>query len=165
MALGIGAKSGAESGLLSMVGYGIGRTIGQAATSAVTGLLGNLGIEITENLVKMCGMATVGTLTIAVFSVYQFAKVKLQGADTHEALIQVGKQAAFSLSMLTVSIAAQGLLGGAAGMIVSMGIGFCIISYSVASTVHQRQFAEELQVYMIEKCKPVFLNSTKEIDF
>lgn len=160
MALGSGVKSGAESGLLSTVGYGLGRTLGQTAASAATGFLANLGVEITENVARMCSMGVVGTLTISVFSVYQFAKLKIQGADTHEALIQVGKQAAFSLSLLAASITVQGLIGGAAGMIVSVGIGFCIVSYSVVSTAYQRQFAEELQIYMIEKDKPIFLDNS-----
>lgn len=157
IAFGSGVKSGMESGLISTVGYGIGRTIGQTATSAVIGLLGNLGIEITENVSMVCNMGIVGVITISVFSAYQFAKLKLQGADTREALLQVGKQAACSLSVLTVSIAVQCAVGGTAGIIVSVGIGFLMVSYSVVSTVHQRQFAEELQIYVIEKCKPVFV--------
>lgn len=157
MALGSGVKSGMESGLISTIGYGVGRTVGQVAVSATTGLLANLGVAITDNIARMCSMGVVGILTISVFSVYQFAKLKMQGVDTRKALIQVGKQAAFSLSLLVISLTVQGILGGAAGIIVSGGIGFCIVSYFLISTACQRQFAEELQIYMIEKCKPVFI--------
>lgn len=144
-----GLKSGAESGILSAVGYGIGRTIG-------SGVLENAGITITENISKMVNMGVVGALTIVVFSTYQFIKLKLKGVATREALIQTGKQALFSLSLLAVSIAAQGIWGGAAGIIVSVSIGFIMITYYVTDAVHQRHFAEKIRIYAIEKCYPSF---------
>lgn len=150
------AKSGVESGMLSAVGYGIGRTIGEVASHAVAGLLQNIGVTITENISKMINMGVVGVLTTAVFSAYQFIKLKIKGVATREALIQVGKQALFSLSLLAVSIVAQGICGGAAGIIVSLSIGIIFITYSVADSVHQRHFAEKIRVYTIEKCCPSF---------
>lgn len=147
-----GLKSGAESGILSAAGYGIGRT----ASQAISGVLKNAGITITENISKMVNMGVVGALTIVVFSTYQFIKLKLKGVATREALIQTGKQALFSLSLLAVSIAAQGIWGGAAGIIVSVSIGVIMITYSVADAVHQRHFAEKIRIYTIEKCYPSF---------
>lgn len=151
-----GIKSGAESGILSAAGYGIGRTIGEVASQAISGVLENAGITITENISKMVNMGVVGALTIVVFSTYQFIKLKLKGVATREALIQTGKQALFSLSLLAVSIAAQGIWGVAAGIIVSVSIGVIMIAYSVADTVHQRHFAEKIRIYTIEKCYPSF---------
>ena len=151
-----GAKGGAESGVLSVIGYGIGRTIGETAVAAVTGLLGNIGIEVTENISKLCSMGVVGTMMVAVFSVYQFAKLKLKGVTTHDAFVQVGKQALFSLSLLVVSIVVQGACGGCAGIIVSTSVGIICVVYSLGTVVHQRHFSEKLQIYMIDKCKPVF---------
>ena len=151
-----GVKSGLESGAISAVGYGIGRTIGEVATHAVSGVLENIGVTITENVSKMVNMGVVGALTIAVFSTYQFVKLKIKGVATKEALIQTGKQALFSLSLLAVSIAAQGIWGGAAGIIVSVSIGIIMITYSVADAIHQRHFAEKIRIYTIEKCYPSF---------
>lgn len=151
-----GLKSGAESGMLSAVGYGIGRTIGEVASQAISGVLKNIGITITENISKMVKMCVVGALTIVVFSIYQFIKLKLKGVATREALIQTGKQALFSLSLLAVSIAAQGIGGVAAGIIVSVSIGVIMITYYVADAVHQRHFAEKIRIYTIEKCYPLF---------
>ena len=151
-----GLKSGAESGILSAVGYGIGRSIGEVASQAISGVLENVGITITENISKMVNMGVVGALTIVVFSTYQFIKLKIKGVATREALIQTGKQALFSLSLLAVSIAAQGIWGGAAGIIVSVSVGIIMITYSVADAVHQRHFAEKIQIYTIEKCYPSF---------
>lgn len=156
LALAEGVKGGLESGLLAGVGYGIGRTIGEVASKAVAGVLENLGITITDNISKMINMGVVGALTVVVFSAYQFIKLKRHGVATKDALIQVGKQALFSLSLLAVSIAAQGIWGGAAGIIVSVSIGIIMITYSVADSVHQRHFAEKIRVYTIEKCYPSF---------
>lgn len=147
-----GLKSGAESGMLSAVGYGIGEVTSQA----ISGVLKNTGITIAENISKMVNMVVVGALTIVVFSTYQFIKLKLKGVATREALIQTGKQALFSLSLLAVSIAVQGIWGGAAVIIVSASIGFIMITYSIVDAVHQRHFAEKIRIYTIGKCYPSF---------
>ena len=154
LALAEGAKGGLESGILAGMGYGIGRTIGEVASKAVAGVLENLGLTITDNISKMINMGVVGALTVVVFSAYQFIKLKRHGVATKNALIQVGKQALFSLSLLAVSIAAQGIWGGAAGIIVSVSVGIIMITYSVVDSVHQRHFAEKIRVYTIEKCYP-----------
>ena len=141
---------------MSAVGYGIGRTIGDIASQAITRIIENIGIAVTENITKMVSMGVVGTLTITVFSVYQFVKLKIKGVSTREALIQTGRQALFSLSILAVSIAAQGVWGGAAGIIVSVSAGIIMITYSVVDSIHQRQFADYIRIYTINKCFPVF---------
>jgi hypothetical protein len=151
-----GVNDGLEAGVLSAVSYGVGRTIGQLATQAVNGFIQNLGVTLTENLTQVINMGVVGGLTIVVFSAYQFIKLKKSGLSTREALVQVGKQALFSISLLAVSMAAQAVLGGAAGIVVSISIGVIFISYSVVTTVHQRQFGEKIRVYTIEQAKPVF---------
>lgn len=157
LALAEGTKGGLESGLLAGVGYGIGRTIGEVASKAFAGVLENLGITITDNISKMINMGVVGVLTVVVFSTYQFIKLKWHGVATKDALIQVGKQALFSLSLLSVSIVVQGIWGGAVGIIVSVSIGIIMITYSVADSVHQRRFAEKIRIYTIEKSYPSFI--------
>jgi len=156
LAIAEGAKAGSEAGILSAFTYGIGRTIGEVATKAVSGLLANLGITITENISKMCNIGVVGALTIAVFSAYQFIKLKRQGIATRDALMQIGKQALFSLSLLAVSLAVQGIWGGPAGIIVSLSFGIILISYTIVDTVKQRRSAEKIRIYVIDKCLPAF---------
>ena len=79
----------------------------------------------------MCTMGTVGAITVAVFSTVQFVKLIYHGECLKSAAIQVGKQALFSLSLLAISIAAQGMWGGPAGIIVSIGTGIVIVSYTM----------------------------------
>lgn len=150
-----GVKSSIESGMLSAVSYTAGRTVGEVATQAIAGTLQNAGLNITENILKMVNMGVVGTLTITIFAVYQFAKLKRSAVTSREALMRVGKQALFSLSLLAVSIAAQGVWGGPAGIIVSVSIGIILISYSTISSMHQRNFSELVRVYTIEKYRPL----------
>lgn len=151
-----GSKSGISSGVQALAGYGIGRTVGAIASNALEGILSNVGLEITENISKMCSMGAIGAITIAVFSAVQFAKLIYKGESLKNATIQVGKQALFSLSLLAVSIAAQGIFGGPAGIIVSVSSGIIFVTYSVADIVHQRHYSEKLKIYMIDKCKPIF---------
>lgn len=151
-----GGKSGITSGAQSLIGYGLGRTIGQVASLALEHFLSNVGIEITENISKMCSMGTVGAITIAVFSTCQFISLIVKGESLKEAAIKTGKQALFSLSLLAVSIAAQGIWGDSAGIIVSVSVGIILITYSITDTVHKRLFSEKIREYMINKSKPVF---------
>lgn len=156
LAIAEGAKAGAESGAMSAVSYGIGRTIGQIAVRASANMLENIGITITENITQMVNMGVVGTMTIAVFSMYQFIKLKRNGLETKSALMQTGKQALISLSLLAMSIVAQGVWGGAAGMIVSISIGVIIVSYSALDSIYQRNLTERIRKYTIEQCYPAF---------
>lgn len=151
-----GGKAGVTAGLQSAAGYGIGKTIGQIASNGLQGLVAESITEVTENVVKMCNMAAVGTVTILVFSTVSFIKMIHKGESLKTAAIQVGKQTLFSLSLLAVGIAAQGIFGGAAGMIVSVGTGIIFVTYAIMDANHQRQMGERLKVYMIEKCKPNF---------
>lgn len=151
-----GGRAGVSSGTQAVAGYGIGRTIGAIASNALEGILSNLGVEITENISKMCSMGAIGAITIAVFSTVQFVKLLYKGESLKNTAIQVGKQALFSLSLLAVSIAVQGVFGGPAGIIVSVSSGIFFVTYSVADIVHQRNYSDKLKTYMIDKCKPVF---------
>lgn len=158
-----GGKSGITSGAQSVVGYSIGRTLGQTATHAIEGLLSNAGFEITANISQMCTMGTVGAITISVFSAVQFVKLIYHGESLKSAAIQVGKQALFSLSLLSISIAAQGLWGGPAGVIVSIGTGIVLVSYMVTDAIHQRTFTEECHIKTIEEYARLTMRHLNEL--
>ncbi|KLU64455.1 hypothetical protein DEAC_c36570 [Desulfosporosinus acididurans] len=152
-----GAKAGIEGAGLGVVNHLISRSIGEIATGALQGVLGNIGITVTENVSKMCKMGVVGGLAIVVFSVYQFTKLKIMGYNTKECIIRVGKQAAFSITLLVVSIVAQGFWGGAAGIIVSMSVGFVVLIYKTSMSIHDKNIAKRIHIYTIEKNFPHFL--------
>ena len=149
-----GLSGSVESGALAAVSFGVGRTLGESAKQAI---IGHLGTIATDNIIKMVDMGVIGGLSILVFSVYQFTKLKLSGVATRQALVQVGKQALISLSVLAVSIAAQGVFGGAAGIIVATAAGLITVTYSAADAVHQRKFAERIRIYTIEQYAPYFV--------
>ena len=92
-------------------------------------------------------------------------KLIYRGECLKSAAIQVGKQALFSLSLLAISIAAQGMWGGPAGIIVSIGTGIVIVSYTIADAVHQRTFAEECHIKTIEEYGRLALRHLNELQF
>lgn len=149
-----GIKSGAITAVIGGISYGLTRTIGEVAVGALTSTLTNLGIEVTKNIAKLCSMSTIGMLSIILFSTYQFVQLKRMGYGTMDALIRVGKQALFSLTVLFVTIVAQGLWGGHAGLIVSTSIGLVVVSYKTIQTAHNRLISKEIQLYTINKCCP-----------
>lgn len=140
------AKGTVETGAMSAVGYLIGR--GAAYT------LQKIGVDIASNLGMVLNMAVIGVLTIAVFSAYQYWKLRRAGMYMSEALSTIGKQVAFSLAILTVSIIAQGVWGGIAGIIVSTSAGLLFLTYSVVVSTHQRKIGNLLREFTIEQYKP-----------
>jgi hypothetical protein len=151
-----GSKTGLETMSVSLINHVITRGIGEAVSSALQGFVQNLGFTVTDNIIKMCNMGTVGTISICIFSVYQFAKLKAMGYETKECLLRTGKQAAFSFSVLAISLIAQGVWGGAAGIIVSISIGLIVLSYKVCLNIHDKQLLEKMRIYTIEKTCPYF---------
>ncbi len=151
-----GAKAGVESAFLGAINHVIVRGIGETATNALQGMAQNIGFTVTENLTRMCNMAVIGGMTILVFSVYQFCKLKLMGYGTKECLIRVGKSAAYSLTVLVLSIIAQGLWGGYAGIVVSVGIGFIVLIYKLGQTRYSKELIERIRLYSIRKYEPDF---------
>lgn len=151
-----GAKAGLQGATLGVVNHILARSIGELASKALQGVLQNIGVSVTDNVVKMCNMGVVGFMAITVFSVYQFAKLKRMGYGTKECLIRVGKQAAFSTAVLIISIIAQGIWGGPAGIIVSMSIGLIVLTYKVSASIHDKKLMESIRIYTINKSLPSF---------
>lgn len=151
-----GLKTGLSSALIGGISYGITRTIGEIVTESLTNSISNVGIQITKNIAKMCSMGSIGLLSILIYSTYQFVQLKRKGYATKDALIRVGKQALFSLTVLFASILAQGIWGGHAGLVVSTSVGLIVISYKCVQTVHMKVIAEKIQIYTIIKCCPVY---------
>ena len=149
-----GGNVGAESAIMATVGHVVGRTIGELTAKVTEGVFNNFGMVVTDNIMKMCNMASIGVITITVFSIYQFTKLKLAGYSTKECIIRTAKGTLFSLLTLTISIIAQGIWGGAAGVIVSTSIGLICISYTLATTVHDRKLTEAIEVFIINKSMP-----------
>ena len=151
----VSAKTAIEGAVLGVVNHLVVRGIGEMATNALQGVVGNLGLTITDNIVKMCNMAVFGGLAIVVFSVYQFTKLKLLGYNTKECLLRVGRSAAFSSTILLISIVSQGIWGGHVGIIVSISIGFIVLTYKVIDNQRNKRIGEQVRIYMIQKCEPL----------
>lgn len=149
-----GGKVGLEGMAFGVIGHIASRTIGEMATSAMTGLFANMGVELTENLAKACNMGVVGAVIIVTSSIYQFVRLKRAGCSTEECLARVGKQALVSVSSLAVTVIVQATYGGSAAIAVCIGISAIVLSYSVYQTYHNKVLAERIQDYVIEKSYP-----------
>lgn len=152
----VGSKVGIEGAGLGIMNHLITRGIGEMATNALQGVANNLGIIVTDNIAYMCNMAIMGGLAIIVFSMYQFVKLKHQGYNTKECLLRVGKSAAFSATVLILSLVAQYIWGGFAGIVVSISIGVVVLVYKFRESKHQKYLSEQIRMYTIEKYQPVY---------
>lgn len=143
--------NGAAFGLINHIGT---RLIGDIATNAMTGLLSNCGIQITENITKACNMGIAGSIAIITFTVYQFIQLKKSGISTKDALCSVGKGAIVSVSSLAVTVLVQAAYGGPAALAVSIGIGAIMLSYSMYNVYHDKKLMNKIHYYTINKSYP-----------
>lgn len=151
-----GAKTGLLGAAFGVVNHILVGGIGELASRALQGVLQNIGVSVTDNIVRMCNMGVVGFMAIAVFSVYQFAKLRLMGYGTKDCLIRVGNQATFSTAVFIASIIAQGAWGGPYGIVAALGISFIVLIYKVSLTIHGKKLMEDIRVYIIKKSYPSF---------
>lgn len=152
-----GGKAGFEGAAFGLINHIGTRLVGDIATNAMTGLLSNFGIEITENITKACNMGIAGSIAIITFSVYQFFRLKRNGVSTKDALCTVGKGALISVASLAVTVAVQAAFGGPAALAVSIGIGAVVLSYSMYNVYHDKKLMSKIHCYTIEKSYPLIL--------
>lgn len=150
-----GGQAGAEGMAFGLINHVASRVIGETTMNAMTGLLSNVGIEITENITKACNMGVVGSIAIVTFSVYQFIKLRREGYNTGESFSRVGRQVMVSVSSLAVTVIVQATYGGAAALAVGIGISVVLLSYSMYQTQHNKLLMEKIQSYAIEKSYPL----------
>lgn len=149
-----GGKVGIEGMAFGVIGHIASRTIGEMATSAMTGLFANMGVELTENLMKACNMGVVGAVIIVTSSIYQFVRLKRAGCSTAECFARIGKQALVSVGSLAVMIVFQASFGSGPVAIVGISISAIALSYSLYQAYHNKLLAEKIQGYVIDKSYP-----------
>lgn len=138
-----GGIGGIESAAIVAAGYGMG-----LLTSS---LLQNAGINLASKAGQLLNGTAAGMLSILMVSVYQLANVQLEGDLDAQILGQVGCNAAYSASVLAVSMIAQSLLGGSAGILVSTAAGAVLYLAEIAKTVKEKQMQGRLREYAIEQ--------------
>ena len=146
-----GGAAGLEGAALSIVSYGVSRLVGDMVTSALTGVLTKLGVDVTENITKACNMGAVGGIVIIATSIYSYIKLRRQGVNSKDALSTVGKQFLISVSSLAVTVIVQSVYGGPAAIAVGIGISAIMLSYSMYNIYHNKQLADKIQLYTINK--------------
>lgn len=153
-----GAKQGGVGMASSAGSAAIGLTIGKTLTDAITKkIVDCIAVKSVENIGKMVNIGVVGSLTVIAFSIYEFARLKRMGYSTKESLIRVGKSAALSMVLIVLSVVAQGIWTGPAGMVVSIVAGIVVTGYSLAKIVIDKETSKRITYYTIALSKPSFI--------
>lgn len=142
-------RAGIEGGTISAVAYGAGRMVSM--------LLQRQGVDLISQIGALVNFASVGAVSILLISTYQFIKMKMNGMETSVAFKEVGKYALFSVSVLAVSLIAQGAYGGYAGLIASTSVGLIVLTWGVVNTSHQRKFEVRIKEYAIEQYRTLLV--------
>lgn len=153
-----GAKQGGAGMVSSAGSAAIGLTIGKNITDAITKkIVGSIAVKSVENVEKMVNIGVVGSLTVIAFSIYEFAKLKRMGYSTKESLIRVGKSTALSMALIVLSVVAQGIWGGPAGMAVSIVAGIFVTGYSLTKIIMDKETSKRITHYTIDLTRPSFV--------
>ena len=155
-----GAAQGASGAVMAGAGAVLGILVRPAAESiaefAIKHMSTNIAAATAENIVAVCNIAVIGSITTAAFLTYEFVKLKMQGYSTKECLLRTGKSAALAFSILIVSVVAQGVWGGPVGIVVSITAGVILTGYTVAKIVHDKTVSKDITYHSIDLCKPAF---------
>ncbi len=81
-------------------------------------------------------------------------KLKIKGYSTKESFMRVGKTARLSFSILMLSLIAQGVWGGYAGLIVSVTSGVISTGIQVVEIRHDKDIRRKISLYYIELTEP-----------
>lgn len=150
-----------EIGVLTAVDYITGRIIGESLANSLKDIIEYLGINMTENIDKICQLSGVGIITLVVFSTYNYIKLRKRGLSKRESLYQVGKQAVPSLSILVISLLAQAIYGGSAGYIVGASLGLIFLvsvtTYTIINIQQTKAIFEKTYILTINEHKPIFV--------
>lgn len=142
-------RTGIEGGTVSAVVYGAGRLM--------SSMLQNYGVDLLTKAGSLINLTAVGTVSIVLISTYQFIKMKMHDIETTIVFKEVGKQALFSISVLAVSILAQGAYGGHAGIIVSTSVGLAVLAIGAINMSHQRKLETQIREYVVEEYRPLLV--------
>lgn len=145
--IGHSIRAGVEGGTISAITYGTGRLLST--------ILQNQGVDLLTKTGALVNFMVVGVVSITLVSTYQLIKMKMSGVEMSAAFKEVGRQALFSISVLAVSIIAQGVCGGYAGLIVSTSVGLAVFTVGVINTTHQRKLETQIKEYAIEEYRPL----------
>lgn len=135
--MGVGAESAMVSGMTYIAGRGI------------TAVMEKVGLDIASKVGFMINTAAAGILSIAIICTYQYVKARLEGSDAGTALGIVRRTALSSLSLLAVSLIAQGVWGGHAGILVSTAVGLLYFSWNTLQNVHAQKLENAIREYAI----------------
>lgn len=154
-AMGVGLKVGLESSMLATINHVMVKGIGEAISQSLSQIaINDYGFTLTENLLKMCNMATIGVIGSIVFSTWLFVKLKWQGHDSRFAFAKAVRSLGTSLSILFISILAQGVWGGYAGLIASLSIGLSMVIFQYLKYNTNQKLLNDISNYSIEKSRP-----------
>lgn len=143
-----GGKSAVESSVISTVNYALVRGIQE--------LYVFLNLTLTDHLMKILNMSTIGIISTVLFSSWLYIKLKRQGKSSKDSLVLSLKAAGVSLTVLFISILAQAIWGGPAGIIASISIGISIATLNFLKRYWDKNTLKELQLFSINCTRPTF---------
>ena len=138
---------GLESGLISAVVYGVGRT------TSLT--LSTIGVDITGRIGSSINLGLIGISSIVLVGAFLYYKLRKNGFKHEKALEEVYCQSLFPIALLAGSIVVQGIYGGASGLIVSTGVGMIYFGFNIYRIIKDRLMYEKYKIITIEEYREI----------
>lgn len=138
-----GSMCGVKSVVITGTSYGVGLM--------TSNLLQTAGVDMSSQAGQLLNGSVTGVLSIVLVSTCQLVNLQLEGELNSETAGSIGGSAAYSVSILAVSMIAQSWIGGPIGLIVSSTAGLAMYTASIAKTWREKQLEEHLREYAIEQ--------------
>ena len=140
--------SGIEGAGLSSASYVAGRGVSYAMESFFK-------LDPTTVVGGMINTFSVGTISAAIGVIYQLTKMRIMGMPKEMVMEMAGKQATISMLSVALTSLAQGLYGGAGGIIAFAGFAFAYLGVIIKNNIHNNMLREKINAYTVEQYKPI----------
>ena len=155
-----GGKQAVKSTALSLVGYGIGRVVGERITNSVLNLLVRMGIQVSPKLTPLLNQTISGAVVSAIFLSIAYVRMRMSGLSVRRALRQIGPIAAMSIVGLTLSIVATYFFGKAGGIVFGLLWTAGQVLFVKSKDDHRKQLYKRLEYFRIENSMPIYVEGT-----
>lgn len=146
---------GAQAAGFALVSYGLAKLSYYGAKRG----LELLGIELSEKGMMLLGGSIAAIISSVAVGVITYIKLRKMGYNYQEAGIQAWKAATISLSISLVSALLYAAVGSPLTLGINLIVGLGFASYTLYTTLHEKQLMERLQVLTIEeiskRCLPM----------
>ncbi len=155
-----GGLQAIKSSAASLVGYGLGRVVGDKLTDTVVKHLVLQGINISEKSFAILNQTISGMVASLLFLSVSYIKLRVKGNSPSMALLQLRPALRMSLLGLTLSVFVSAVFRKTGGIIFSILWTIGQVAWIKHRDNHRKEIIRKLEYFRLEHSMPIYVEGT-----